>query len=382
MSFVKRYILSCRKTGCLLCILATAASVSTSTASPRSWVTPQSGWLYVIDTNNSANIASIHVLDPATGFISGSISAGYLPSAALSADGSRLYVASGGSELGSLNIIDTASGSSLASIPVPNLAVYIGLPAFQSLAVSPDSSKVYVERLTTLRPGVDTYSVATIDTVDRKRLSGEINLPECGPARILTGTTSPWDLQIYCGNGHYLKLVNVDPTGAESASVTVPIPDMDTQPGFAPASKRIGFTFLVSGSPSATLIRADGSMLDMSSLNAPRWRPSANAFPYWIPPLSWQATEDGSRLFVGLETSQQVGTGAVTVLGVIQNGSLTKTITTSVPIWSLCLSRDSRLLYAVSPETQSISVISTDTNKELHVIRSIGRSPAIALVAP
>jgi DNA-binding beta-propeller fold protein YncE len=155
----------------LLICLGSPARQSTN------WTAPQHGWLYVIDTNKSAVSATIYLVDPGSGTIRGSITTGYLSWAALSPDGSRLYIASVHSGQGSIAAIDTFTGTTVATTVLSNLTMYIDWPTAPSLAVSADGEKLFVERLRTLAAGNDIYSISTIDTTTMRVLPGEVQVP-------------------------------------------------------------------------------------------------------------------------------------------------------------------------------------------------------------
>jgi DNA-binding beta-propeller fold protein YncE len=346
------------------------------------WTLPQHGWLYVIDTNKSAATATIHLVDPTSGIIRGGIATGYLPLAVLSPDGSRLYVASIQGAQGSIIAVDTATGTVVATAVLPNLAMYIDWPTAPSLAVSTDGKKLFVERLRTPFPGNDIYSVSTIDTTTMKVLPDEIQIPNCGLAWILSGKQLGWDMAVFCGNGNYVKFTNVNSAGAEAASTTLRIPDMENAVGFSPANKRIAFVGMKAAGQYPEIMRADGAALSLQSPAATAWSSPASLGLYWIPQSRWQSTDDGARVFVGMEPTSNVSADPVNLIGIIENGNLSATISTTIPIWSLAKSPDSRFLYGLSPQTQSISVLDTQTLQQVKVIPSIGNTPTIALIAP
>jgi hypothetical protein len=54
---------------------------------------------------------------------------------------------------------------------------------------------------------------------------------------------------------------------------------------------------------------------------------------------------------------------------------------TSVPFWSAAISNNGEFIYALVPKQHSVLVVDTTSLHEIRAI-SVGRTPALALVAP
>jgi len=93
-------------------------------------VSPDGSKVYV--TNTFSNSNTVSVIDTATNTVSATIPIGASLGVAVTPDGSKVYVANVGA--GAVSVIDTATNSVIATIPVNAFGV----------AVSPDGSKVYV----------------------------------------------------------------------------------------------------------------------------------------------------------------------------------------------------------------------------------------------
>lgn len=106
----------------------------------------------------------------------------------------------------------------------------------------------------------------------------------------------------------------------------------------------------------------------------------------WIRYQVAPKSPDGTKLYVGVGRLIHLRNGVQLFdrIVVLDSQTLARvgTIKTSQLFYSLCLSKDGRHLYAVSPEQGSLMVIDTGTQRELRTIYGIGTTPIFAIVAP
>ena len=110
-----------------------------SRAIGQDWITPQPGWLYVLDAENGGGGGNIFLVHPEAGLVRGSLTTDYHPIFGLCPDGSRLYVVDGPQALGALCVFDTKTGRLLSKVPLPDRVVYGVWPALPGIGCSGDS---------------------------------------------------------------------------------------------------------------------------------------------------------------------------------------------------------------------------------------------------
>jgi DNA-binding beta-propeller fold protein YncE len=176
---------------------------------------------------------------------------------------------------------------------------------------------------------------------------------------------------------HFLKLTPSGLTAARSALVLPPGTD---------EWRRSVATGAVSTDGDVLGILRDGRIVEISENEGKvaRIAMDKEITDKWIPTRSIPRSPDGSRLYVavGSLTNRYTGMGHEILVVDSKTGQPVKTMKTSRPFWSLAISHDGRYLYAVSPQTQSLLVMDTNTYQEIRTIGSLGRSPVLAEVAP
>lgn len=139
---------------------------------------PQSGWVFVVDEPDVAELSDVLLVNPNTGEVEARYPAGYDPEIALSPMADRLYVASSLDGRSSLAAFDTASGAVVYTVEMPDRFMHTLPPTQQSLALSDDGRWLFAIRHVIIRPGIDSYAVAALDTVRRAWLP-EVTLSGC-----------------------------------------------------------------------------------------------------------------------------------------------------------------------------------------------------------
>jgi YVTN family beta-propeller protein len=202
-------------------------------------------------------------------------------------------------------------------------------------ALSPDGSHLYVasgER--------DSAQLAVIDTA-----SGEaLRLPF--PDRVLY---QPWyaDLPPYSGlevtsDGRAVRILVDHVSSPEKVGCTIYQMELATHESSSTA--------------------ASG---DCRAFPSERLRSPDNAKVY----LGYDSADPTLPGWIGLRV---LDTASGHVLGGVQ---------TSVPFWSMALSKGGKLIYALAPEQHKVLVIDTATLQQVRTIE-VGRTPSLALVVP
>src|ERR1039458_1366247 len=162
--------------------------------------------LYIVDSDRSSSDSHerLFAVDPERKEIVKTYPTGMHPDIALSPDGTRLYVASEsrvpegpeGAGAGRLDVVDTATGATVASVADPQRWVVMGPLYGSEIALSADGHWLYVYKL---MPGPEhTVSefVAIFDTAANKFLPDTIPLSQCSGSLLV-----PWP------NGRALSVV-------------------------------------------------------------------------------------------------------------------------------------------------------------------------------
>ena len=185
---------------------------------------------------------------------------GSRPDIALSRDGTRLYVASEsrvpegpeGAGAGRLDVIDTATGATLASVANPHRWVAMGPLYGSEMALSADGHWLYVPKLV---PGPEgTASVACRDIRYCQRTGScriTIPLPKCGASLLV-----PWP-----NGGRCQCCVSSPRTCGRYSSAIRAFPRPNRRPSLPyltiGAARRLGTAF-VSGENEVTVLMTDG----------------------------------------------------------------------------------------------------------------------------
>lgn len=380
---------------CLL-LVAVAPMITYVAASPKlsnGWSEPQSGWLYVLDSEVAERNGKsmVWLVDPREG-VKGGLEAGDAPFFALSPDGDRLYVVSGlpdptGEELWT---IDTASGVLLQQVKLSDRLTYT-LPAPGGLAVSPDGRYVYVAKSRTIEPGVDEDSIQTFDTRRKEFLPEEAWLPDCGFPQIIP-VSGAWQMVVKCAPSG-ARLINLAADGSvqQYRSVKVPI-DLSA----VRTRRRVLQRPLAQICPSADarklgLIMNNGEIYDaeieirpfrINPTLAPPLRQSYRVLQIGVT----RRSPNGTKVFVSCASKELVHTSLtadeIHIFDTTNSWTREAIIRTPVPCSDLVLSGDGRYLYGISPQTRTLLTISLGTGQVETSVGGIGVDPRFLAIAP
>jgi YVTN family beta-propeller protein len=265
---------------------------------------------------------TVSVVDTATNTVIATIPVGVQPAGvAVSADGSKVYVANQGTGKipGSVSVIDSATNTATATIP-------LGLTGPGALAVTPDDSKVYV---------TDTRGVSVIATATNA-VTGTILV--AGPGNLAVSPD---------GNTVYV-------TGSSGVSV------IDA------ATNTVIATIPVGGG--ALAVTPDGSKVYLTSSGGVSVIATASNTVIATIPVDGgglAVTPDGSKVYI---ITGHIASGAGTV-SVIDTA--TNTVTATIPVGpeptAVAVTPDSSKVY-VADFSDSVWVIDTTTNTVANTI--------------
>jgi hypothetical protein len=344
------------------------------------WTKPQRGWLYILDPRSESDHpgSRVWLLDPKTAGIMGSIRAGYDPDFALSADGSRLYIASGERESGELAVIDTATGT-VERFPFPNRVLYKpwseGLPPFSRMTVSSDGRAVRILVHHIFSPEKIGYQLWTFDSTRERFLSAHVHLGNCGYGEFVPSLTAN-QFDFLCPTTNRVRFIQIDTEYHEVSNTFVKLPG-HRECGLAEG-------FLSPKGNNLVIIRGDGAIYEMDTttkkFNATALSGNCHRLVY---PLPWPRSQDGTKVYVGYGPVPPDGMATSTDLRIFDTSTWRQlgSLRTSVSFWSLAISNDGEFIYALVPEQHCLLVIDTTSLRETRAV-SVGRTPALALVAP
>jgi hypothetical protein len=345
------------------------------------WVAPQSGWLYVLDSNGGHKQSQVWLIDPVSGTVQGDITVGYAPDMALSPDGSRLYVTFvdvEGASGRNFAAIDTRTANVLAVVQNPN-GISWHMPAPASLmAVSADNKTVYVLRRQTPIPTQDQYYVAQFDVASLSFVPGEISLGFC-PGSVLLPTTragliiscSSRVLQIAIPGQSGITII--DTFGQLSNAVQV---SNKGWPG-------ISSIFMDSAKHLRTLDR-DGQLTTVNLTNGAvaAVQKISNLGAWWIPYRNTVVSPDGTMLYVSVNPVGDFGLPSQILevpLAASPSIQVSRAMTPSHKVTNMAMATSGNPLYASG--AGGVTVIDRTSFQEVAFL-AVGSTPSLIAVAP
>lgn len=229
------------------------------------------------------------------------------------------------------------------------------------------------------RPHTDIYTVATFDTAQEVFLTKEAPVPRC-ISGVLLPSPSDMQVQVLCGGTNSVHFLQPASGGAATLSSSLQLP-----PGIDKRrlSVSTGIRFTNGGSfaimKDGRILEIDGNAKKVARISVNNWLADK-----WVPERDVHSSPDGTRLYVAVGRLADRSTGKAYEIHVFDTKTwqLLKTITTSRSYWNIAISHDGLYLYAIDPDSQSLSVIDTTHDREIKTISGIGSSPVRAVVAP
>ena len=354
----------------------------------QQWTRPQSGWLYVLDSNDMRETAQVLLVNPFQRAVVGTIQVGYAPDMALSPDGRRLYVASGAR--GVISVVNTETGSLVQQFPEEDRTVQLLAPVVPIMTVSPNGRWLAVVEMTGSTDKTATYSLSIFDALNSYALAGHTSMDTCGIGRLKWMNDARAFMQCYLFNN--INVLTLSGGGQPSVTPLVQLPESIRPSGDAgflvpKHGGRVTHVAFLPDGENAMLFSAFGEVyganLLLQQVSKEIGVMGGSAFS---PLRNWPQSSGGKKVYIGLgDVSMRTsGSGEVSEIDVFdtQSGQFTVEFKSSVPFWSLALSKDDRYLYGVARTSKKILIFDTLTNQEVGKIENIGASPTVAIVAP
>jgi len=371
--------------------------------------------LYIVDSDhgNADSHERLFSVDPRRKVIVRNYPTGSRPDIALSPDGTRLYVAY--EEMspdrkegqGKLDVIETATGTVVASTANPNRWVAMGPLYSSEMALSADGRWLYMKKLTLDLNHLPVEAVAIFDTAASKFLADTISLPKCAASLLV-----PWPdgraLSVLCSQDLDLRTVRFNDQGVPANLVPTGIPVTNHA-----TAQWVGTAF-VSGANEVTVIAADGkySRINVETskiveegmivfsppLTPSGWHPHVRGAEH-VPSLGRRyidmqpPLESDGRLYVQLSRSD-LYLHAADAIAVLDQKTLRQAaffeLKTSQRgsswnlFWSGAIGDDGTRLYLLGVESKGgiVHVLSLPDGREIDTIKGFGATPTIVVLSP
>jgi len=364
---------------------------------------PNSGWLYVVDSNRNTTESAVLVVDPEKGQIAASLRAGFQPDITISPDGSRLYLSFSDQRNpaeGKLQVIDTSTGAVLKELPNKNRWLSTDYAYSPNMVLSNDGAWIYLLKMDQ-RAAIDYIEV--FDTHLNAFLSNRIALPGCVSAIMV-----PSEAGVYavCGGTHDVHFVSLDRESktVRPTSMTIEI-GKSLREGTSkpvPGHHYVATAFL---NPNATFttittdglfVRSDalsGETIDHGAIDRATHEPSFEpGLPIttgwlqdrWLRMQTPVVSPDGKRIYLGLGQAKALRHGSqsldrIAILD-LADFDLVSILDPHRTFWSFAQSGDR--LYVVDPDQAVISVLDANNGRELSIVKGVGTTPIYAVVTP
>ena len=358
--------------------------------------------LYVLDSNMMKADSQILLIDPQSGKSLRSFKAHRAPDFILSKDGSRLYIDSllESSFGGVLEVVDTATGQTLASVASPDhwtctLHIYD-----TNMALSHDGKWLYVFKH---RQEDNAYYIAIFDTVNNRFLPGNAMLPDCVAGEITPSPDNNLHITVTCHATIDIRRLNFNEDGSSAGTVERSEPRKARLAAKRP-SRKLGIddypavTLPISDSKAA-IITSNGDTFDFDRANmittfshnldaAHNRDPMSSTWlsNRWIRPQPIHYSPGDQLVYFGtgkVSYKNQGRSDLFDQVEVIKSKTMThiRSITPPRTFFSLAVSEDGKTIYTVSHDDATVTLIDSSTSAELKVIKNVGVSPIQAIVS-
>jgi hypothetical protein len=352
----------------------------------QQWTAPQPGWLYVLDIGGSSTNGAVFLVNPITDKITYELPFGYHPDFGLCANGSKLYVVSGSQSSGVLSVFATETGNLLTEIPIADRAVYTVQPSTPGITCSNDGRWVFLQQMITVNPGVDEHGLLIVDAQNNRLSPYTIQLPSgCGIAQVIPWPFGTWDIAVECSTTNSLRLIRMSATGnAESIKdIALNLAPQWTvhRTGFPPKTRRMTTSTVVDlADHLLAVFRGAGGVDQLDPETLTLQHKTADSWQQWIAPGCVAISKDGMAFIGSVAYSYDL----MDTISAVKTSDWTEvaSIHTTLPFWTLRLNLDGQALYAVSPSTQSVTMIDARTLAEIKTIRGLGQQPSLILIQP
>ena len=361
------------------------------------WEEPQPGWVFVLDTvENDLGVelrAQLLLVDPTAREVRGRLWTGGQPHAALSPDGSTLFLAMEGPARGEpeLTAIDTTTGGVRWTTTLH--PIQTSIPSrLRHMEVSADGSLLYVaaysETTRELRPTV-------IDAASGRELTADATREACSLAMFVRPPSGSGMLG-RCENGVFEYGVGAESGARVETPLDLEIEDEDPD---APVVQLTRVTTWGVNSPRQVLYVATGdgriATVDLAAdtVTIRKWHDlgfdERTRFPgeIIVPFAPLLVSPDGGRLYVPIQ-ERPCGYCAGNLSGTAIEVRDTETfellgrIEPSTAVTEMALSPEGDRLYLVAIDVGPLVVIDTTAFEEVASIEIGARTPATLLVLP
>jgi DNA-binding beta-propeller fold protein YncE len=367
-------------------LLVTAVALMTSgrvwaAAPSQGSVTPHTGWLYVLDTEDGGYSSRVLLVDPSTSEVMQTYKAGYRPDMVLSPDGSRLYVASDwvnpSTQLlqGFLETYDTNSGKLIGKAANPDMLTST-VPIYRTrMAISPSGRYIYMLKDHNTVETVDFY-VTAFDTSLGRVLRDHVSIPECNA--VLLPTSRDLTLYVGCMDSAYVREIGLSDSDEPQMNESLPVK------GFT-LMNRWGAMFLMPNEKGIGLIARDSSglVLDRSSGTVQNLSKLLSTGKLTGMQSALVSRNRSDAYFAAGESEHDTFEWYDQVVRLdLTTLAVKATSPTSLPFFSVTLSGDGSTLYTLNPERATMTAIDSSSLRELRRMSRIGQTPIFAIPVP